>query len=203
MDLTAALQTLADLGPPRVAMTLGEHGVLGLVDGALALVEPKVQTVRRWLDGAGFVPDVEPGDIVSLHWDWACEVLSPSRLDALPRAVIEATVVGTPVIGTAVGGIPEILDEGPVFEGASCLSHPRKATVASRAATIAASSSALVPPTRSPKLSRSATCPRKERRLASQRSRAFPVRLTRACSRIRGVAPMRPASSAASSADSG
>jgi len=36
----------------------------------------------------------------------------PSRLDALPRAVIEATVVGTPVIGTAVGGIPEILDEG-------------------------------------------------------------------------------------------
>ncbi|MHC4448599.1 MAG: glycosyltransferase, partial [Planctomycetota bacterium] len=36
----------------------------------------------------------------------------PSRLDALPRAVIEATVVGTPVIGTAVGGIPEILDHG-------------------------------------------------------------------------------------------
>ena len=36
----------------------------------------------------------------------------PSRLDALPRAVIEATVLGTPVIGTAVGGIPEILDDG-------------------------------------------------------------------------------------------
>jgi glycosyltransferase involved in cell wall biosynthesis len=36
----------------------------------------------------------------------------PSRIDALPRAVIEATVLGTPVIGTAVGGIPEILDHG-------------------------------------------------------------------------------------------
>lgn len=36
----------------------------------------------------------------------------PSRIDALPRAVIEATIVGTPVIGTAVGGIPEILDDG-------------------------------------------------------------------------------------------
>ena len=36
----------------------------------------------------------------------------PSRIDALPRAVIEATVLGTPVIGTAVGGIPEILDGG-------------------------------------------------------------------------------------------
>ena len=61
---------------------------LGLVEGKLALVEPKVQTVRRWLDGAGFVPDVEPGDIVSLHWDWACEVLSPSRLDALQRRTV-------------------------------------------------------------------------------------------------------------------
>ncbi len=36
----------------------------------------------------------------------------PSRIDALPRAVIEATVVGTPVIGTRVGGVPEILDQG-------------------------------------------------------------------------------------------
>jgi len=36
----------------------------------------------------------------------------PSRIDALPRAVIEATVLGTPVMGTAVGGIPEILDDG-------------------------------------------------------------------------------------------
>lgn len=58
---------------------------LGLVDGKLALGEPKVQTVRRWLDGTGFVSDVEAGDVVSLHWDWACEVLSPARLDALQR----------------------------------------------------------------------------------------------------------------------
>lgn len=36
----------------------------------------------------------------------------PSRLDALPRSVIEATVLGTPVIATRVGGIPEILDQG-------------------------------------------------------------------------------------------
>jgi hypothetical protein len=58
---------------------------LGLVEGKLALVAPKVQTVRRWLDGSGFVRDVEPGDVVSLHWDWACEVLSPVRLEALQR----------------------------------------------------------------------------------------------------------------------
>jgi len=39
-------------------------------------------------------------------------VVFPSRIDALPRAAIEATVVGTPVVGTHVGGIPEILDDG-------------------------------------------------------------------------------------------
>jgi hypothetical protein len=61
---------------------------LGLVEGKLALVEPKVQTVKRWLDGAGFVSDVEVGDVVSLHWDWACEVLSPTRLEALQRRTL-------------------------------------------------------------------------------------------------------------------
>jgi hypothetical protein len=61
---------------------------LGLTDGKLALAEPKVQTVRRWLDGTGFVSDVSPGDVVSLHWDWACEVLSPSRLEALQRRTV-------------------------------------------------------------------------------------------------------------------
>ncbi len=39
-------------------------------------------------------------------------LVMPSRIDAAPRAAIEATVVGTPVLATAVGGIPEILDFG-------------------------------------------------------------------------------------------
>jgi len=61
---------------------------LDLADGKLALGEPKVQTVRRWLDGTGFVSDVDVGDVVSLHWNWACEVLSKSRLDALQRRTL-------------------------------------------------------------------------------------------------------------------
>jgi hypothetical protein len=61
---------------------------LGLVDGKLALVEPKVQSVKRWLDGSGFVADVEVGDVVSLHWDWACEVLDGPRLEALRRRTV-------------------------------------------------------------------------------------------------------------------
>ena len=61
---------------------------LGLADGRLALDEPVVQTVRRWLDGTGFVADVAVGDVVSLHWDWACEVLSAPRLEALQRRTL-------------------------------------------------------------------------------------------------------------------
>ncbi len=77
----------------RVMEVAGESLVvnavpLGLEDGKLALAEPKVQTVRRWLDGTGFVSDVSPGDVVALHWDWACEVLGPARLDALQRRTV-------------------------------------------------------------------------------------------------------------------
>jgi len=61
---------------------------LELVDGKLALAEEKPGSVRRWLDGTGFVSDVAVGDVVSLHWDWACEVLSPARLDALQRRTV-------------------------------------------------------------------------------------------------------------------
>jgi len=61
---------------------------LALADGKLALGEARPQTARRWLDGTGFVSDVEVGDVVSLHWDWACEVLNPTRLDALQRRTL-------------------------------------------------------------------------------------------------------------------
>jgi hypothetical protein len=77
----------------RVLEVTGESLVvnavpLELVDGELALAEARPQSVRRWLDGTGFVSDVEPGDIVSLHWDWACEVLKPTRLEALQRRTV-------------------------------------------------------------------------------------------------------------------
>ena len=74
----------------RVLEVKGEQLVvdavpLSLVEGKLVLGHARPQTVRRWLDGTGFVADVAMGDAVSLHWDWACEVLGPSRLEALRR----------------------------------------------------------------------------------------------------------------------
>ena len=71
---------------------------LGLVEGKLALLEARPQTVRRWLDGTGFVSDVEAGDVVSLHWDWACEVLSPTRLEALQQRTARQIVLANQTI---------------------------------------------------------------------------------------------------------
>ena len=51
-----------------------------LVDGKLALVEPQVERVQAWRDGTGFIDQVEPGDTVSIHWNWACERLDSRRL---------------------------------------------------------------------------------------------------------------------------
>lgn len=61
---------------------------LDLVDGRLALVEPRIERVRGWRDGVGFLgapgdSDVAPGDVVSLHWDWACERLDDRSLSSL------------------------------------------------------------------------------------------------------------------------
>lgn len=56
---------------------------LAMVNGKLELVPPRVERVHGWRDGAGFVDEVKPGDVVSIHWDWACERLSPARLAAL------------------------------------------------------------------------------------------------------------------------
>ena len=50
-------------------------------DGSRLMLGPvRIEQARRSLDGVGFVGDLRPGDIVSLHWDWVCDRLSPSSL---------------------------------------------------------------------------------------------------------------------------
>jgi len=56
---------------------------LEMVDAKLRLAAPRIERIRGWIDGTGFVDDVEPGDVVSIHWDWACERLDRPRLAAL------------------------------------------------------------------------------------------------------------------------
>jgi hypothetical protein len=56
---------------------------LEMVEGRLTLAPARVERIRAWIDGAGFVEDVGNGTIVSIHWDWACERLDRTRLAAL------------------------------------------------------------------------------------------------------------------------
>jgi hypothetical protein len=60
-----------------------ERSALALRDGKLVLTEPRLARVARQIDGRGFADEALPGDHVSIHWDWACEVLSPSALRRL------------------------------------------------------------------------------------------------------------------------
>jgi hypothetical protein len=52
---------------------------LELVDGKLRIGPARREVVERWIDGVGFVDDVGPGDVVSLHWGWACDRLTPRQ----------------------------------------------------------------------------------------------------------------------------
>ncbi len=51
--------------------------------GRLFLGEPVVETVERTLDGVGLVQDFEPGDWVSMHWEWVCDKLDIRQLHSL------------------------------------------------------------------------------------------------------------------------
>ena len=55
-------------------------------DGDLRLGPPAPRVVRWRDDGRAFVPSLRPGDVVSLHWDFVCDVLSPASAAALERA---------------------------------------------------------------------------------------------------------------------
>lgn len=56
---------------------------LEMVAGKLRLAGPRIERIRGWVDGSGFVEDAAPGDVISIHWDWACERLDARRLAAL------------------------------------------------------------------------------------------------------------------------
>lgn len=59
---------------------------LEMVEGRLRLGAPRVESVRRSLEGHAFVTEVGPGEVVSIHWDWACDRLDARRLGALVRS---------------------------------------------------------------------------------------------------------------------
>jgi hypothetical protein len=65
------------------AQLLVEWRPLTFVAGQLTLGEPTLRSVERQVDGLGFVDQARAGDAVSVHWDWACEILTPAALSNL------------------------------------------------------------------------------------------------------------------------
>ncbi len=62
-----------------------ERQPLAWRDGDLVLGEAQAERVTRSFDGLGFAQEVAPGDWVSLHWGWVCEVLDERKLANLRR----------------------------------------------------------------------------------------------------------------------
>lgn len=67
------------------AEVLVERRPLALSAGKLTLGEPQQERATRLFEGQGFVLAVAPGDVVSLHWGWVCEVLTARQMQALER----------------------------------------------------------------------------------------------------------------------
>lgn len=57
-------------------------------EGKLLLGKPQIERVTRLIQGDGFVTDAKVGDTISIHWGWACEVLSDPQRQALERYTI-------------------------------------------------------------------------------------------------------------------
>jgi hypothetical protein len=58
--------------------------------GALRLGDPERRIVRAGDGGLAFVPRIGSGDLVSLHWDFVCDVLTRSAARSLERATLRA-----------------------------------------------------------------------------------------------------------------
>ncbi len=72
----------------RLVSVNGDHATVSFRplewDGfALLLGEPQVETARTSVSGTGFLDDLADGDVVSLHWDWVCDRLTPAQLKQL------------------------------------------------------------------------------------------------------------------------
>lgn len=75
----------------RVITTSAERAVVRTRpltwDGAnIGLGPPAPASFDTASDGYGFVDDLRPGDVVSLHWNWVCERLTPRAAAALRHA---------------------------------------------------------------------------------------------------------------------
>lgn len=71
--------------------------------GRLALSEPQIENVPVAVDGLSFLPDVRPGDRVSLHWQWLCDRLTVEQVADLESSTIRQIEVTNRRLATGQG----------------------------------------------------------------------------------------------------
>jgi hypothetical protein len=71
---------VVEVGPERAVV---RSRPLLWTEGALRLGSPRDEVVRVAEGSTGLVSGWEPGDWAALHWDWACDRLSPRQLRSL------------------------------------------------------------------------------------------------------------------------
>ena len=67
------------------AALIVERQPLELEAGKLTLGAPRTERALRQIDGRGFADTAGPGDWVSLHWGWVCEVVTDAERSSLER----------------------------------------------------------------------------------------------------------------------
>jgi hypothetical protein len=67
-------------------------------EGKLVLGAPQLRLVTRQVNGRGFVNQVGVGDWVSIHWNWACDVLTPRRLNQLKEYTAQSLALANRVL---------------------------------------------------------------------------------------------------------
>jgi glycosyltransferase involved in cell wall biosynthesis len=98
-DLVAALRLLRERYPALRAVFGGSHGTRALRRTVEAHGLSDIVDVRSWLDRA---------EVYQLLRECTVFVL-PSYTEGVPMTILEAMASGTPIITSAVGGIPEVL----------------------------------------------------------------------------------------------
>jgi hypothetical protein len=69
----------------EVAEVVVDRVPLLLHGGKLTLAAPRRERAQRQLDGCGFADAARPGDWVSMHWGWVCEVITERERANLER----------------------------------------------------------------------------------------------------------------------
>lgn len=90
----------------KVAKSLTEQNLLFIALGEDAPLEQVGQAEIR------FVPYQKDPEAVAHYYQAADVYIHAARADTFPTTILEALACGIPVVGTAVGGIPEQIEDG-------------------------------------------------------------------------------------------